>query len=655
MKQKIAALLTMGAAIGVLTACGGGGSLPDSIENSVSPASTVEAAPGRGVTATASAKALRNRVVDMQWTLERMEGSGGSDLVAANADCASSTMAFNDNLGKGKCVATILIPQDANPGLWRVSNTAVNEDGDMRNAAFSLRVVEAPQTGFILHVPTVPIVYSLGELATIHAHVSTPTQLGLNPLVHYEWEQLSGPSVALTGANTRTVTFAPTTPGEYEFKVTAETTINGILDRESRTTVVIVRDPVLDRFVLSAGEAQVVHPESPVFLNGLLVGNEQLFLPSVQFEWRQISGPSVFLSNANSMTASFIPAAAGNFVFELTATTTQYGETFVTVAQTQVLVVEPEEELPEPPAPDLTAFTVSTAPAPVTALVNATVNIPSTVTFPADVTATNVVRQWTQNAGPTASIANANSDTMTFVPVLPGQYSFVVTVTATINGEEVTRTNTAVVIVEDPNVGSPVVSAGDAQVVDAGAGASVSLNGSVTYPAGMGPDAPASFMWSQVAGPSSIIYNGTTATPSVLLQEPGTYTYFLTVDGVYAGQPFSKTAHTAVLVVAGDPAPSGEPIVSAGAPQVIEGGEPTTVTLAATVTFPQGVSPDTPPTYTWTQVAGPGSILHNDRTLTAYVVLETVGTYTYQFEVSGTINGVPFTKTATTAVHVTAP
>ncbi|MGH9991467.1 MAG: PKD domain-containing protein [Nitrososphaera sp.] len=126
----------------------------------------------------------------------------------------------------------------------------------------------------------------------------------------YSWTQNRGPLVVVTGANTAALSFnAP--------EVSSNTTLSfqlAVTDDEGRnayeTVLVVVRNlpeetvsgPAL---VLSAGlDDQIVDEGSLVVLNGSLVdstGNG-----SYVFNWKQVIGPEVTLSNPAALNASFI-------------------------------------------------------------------------------------------------------------------------------------------------------------------------------------------------------------------------------------------------------------------------------------------------------------------------------------------------------------
>jgi hypothetical protein len=349
--------------------------------------------------------------------------------------------------------------------------------------------------------------------------------------------------------------FIPRETGEYNFELSARTSSYGQEFTETAQTVVLVVDqeeevpdgppppPDTSSFSVSASGGTGGLGEI-IALSSTATFPEDTAVTNVTRSWTQIGGPTTSIMNANSAQASFIPTEAGQYAFMITVNARINGEEHSRSNTVVVTVAAPEQ----PPGPDLSGFQVSTAPAPVAAQINTQVSIPSTFTTPTGAAATNVRYQWTQIGGPTAQIANANSHTMTYVPDSPGQYSFLVTVSANMAGQEMTRTNTAVVIVEDPVVGHPIVSAGNAQAIDASLGAPVMLSGTVTYPPGRTVTETPTYLWTQVAGPGTIIYNGSTLNASVLLQTPGTYAFTLTVTGEIDGVPFTRTANTAVLV-----------------------------------------------------------------------------------------------------------
>lgn len=125
----------------------------------------------------------------------------------------------------------------------------------------------------------------------------------------YSWNQLSGTSVALNGADTVTPSFiAPASPATLVF----ELTVDGEGGPSSDTVMITVLDstpsPIAD-----AGPDQSVQQGALV----TLVGSSTGIVTS--YQWQQITGTPVQLSNSDTSTATFrFPTQQATLTFQLT-------------------------------------------------------------------------------------------------------------------------------------------------------------------------------------------------------------------------------------------------------------------------------------------------------------------------------------------------
>lgn len=159
--------------------------------------------------------------------------------------------------------------------------------------------------------------------------------------VNVRWVQTGGPGVTLFGQNTLQAEFLPTQAGEYQFELRGSRADNEA-DTRSDTTLVAVYStydsPVAPVFAVSAGDAQVVGPAAPVVLTGEVVQGTPA-ADNVTYQWSQMSGPAVTLSNDNTIRASFIAPEPNLYTFMLAVTAG--GVTKTAVTSVQVLAVEP--------------------------------------------------------------------------------------------------------------------------------------------------------------------------------------------------------------------------------------------------------------------------------------------------------------------------
>lgn len=144
-----------------------------------------------------------------------------------------------------------------------------------------------------------------GTTVTLDGSASTGQDLS------FQWVQLAGPPVVLTGATTATPSFtAPLLAGGFGSQVlTFQLTVTrGNLSSSDTVDVAVVN--VNHAAVASAGGNQVVKEGSPVTLSGI-----NSFDPDgdpIAFQWTQVSGSPVTLNGADTAQATFTaPLLAG--------------------------------------------------------------------------------------------------------------------------------------------------------------------------------------------------------------------------------------------------------------------------------------------------------------------------------------------------------
>ena len=139
----------------------------------------------------------------------------------------------------------------------------------------------------------------------------------------YLWKQITGPSVNLSDPQTAQPTFtSPGVAGNKSISLTFELTVTdfgGLLDTD--TTVVNVtgeNDPP----TADAGPDQNVDEETTVTLDGSNSSDPDDGI--ALYQWKQIAGQSVSLSNPQSVQPTFLAPNVGtdgvSFIFELTVT-----------------------------------------------------------------------------------------------------------------------------------------------------------------------------------------------------------------------------------------------------------------------------------------------------------------------------------------------
>ncbi|MDF2066999.1 IPT/TIG domain protein [Bacillus sp. Cr_A10] len=157
----------------------------------------------------------------------------------------------------------------------------------------------------------IPVASNAGEDETV-IFGSTVTLNGSNStgvITSFSWTQLSGTPITLTGSNTPTPTFiAPNSTTTLVFELTVEG--EGGQSRDTVNVSVIEFAPIP---IAIAGPDQTVSIGSVVTLVGNATGSV------TNYQWEQISGFPVQLTNANTSTATFtFPAQSTTLSFRLT-------------------------------------------------------------------------------------------------------------------------------------------------------------------------------------------------------------------------------------------------------------------------------------------------------------------------------------------------
>lgn len=159
----------------------------------------------------------------------------------------------------------------------------------------------------------IPVSANAGEDQSVIIDTSV-TLNGTNStgsITSFSWAQLSGTSVTLVEADTATPTFtAPSVPEPLIF----ELTVQGVGGPSTSTVQISVLD-FIPAPIANAGGNQTVQRGTVVQLTGSATGDV------TSFQWEQVAGTPVQLTNATTSTASFtFPTQSETLMFQLTAT-----------------------------------------------------------------------------------------------------------------------------------------------------------------------------------------------------------------------------------------------------------------------------------------------------------------------------------------------
>ena len=179
------------------------------------------------------------------------------------------------------------------------------------SSAGGSRIVPVTVNG--INNPPVAVTANAGtdQTVIINTQVSLNGTASTGPITGYQWSQVSGTAVTLSGANTATPSF--TAPNEIATLI-FELTVEGEGEPSSDTVTVEVIESAAAP-VANAGPNQIVQQGAVLSLVGSATGLVSSYL------WEQISGPAVQLSGANTQVATFtFPHQATSLTFRLTVT-----------------------------------------------------------------------------------------------------------------------------------------------------------------------------------------------------------------------------------------------------------------------------------------------------------------------------------------------
>jgi len=322
-------------------------------------------------------------------------------LNATASDADDDPLAYLWNQTGGPPVE-IRNPTDANasfvsdvPGLYSFSFTASDPFGDGAPAFVNVTVLNHR-----------PLAFAPAMIKSFRRDVVLLNGSGRDgdgDVLSFRWAQLSGPPVQLKDPRLPVASFTPAEMGNYTFGLVASDPYDES-DAAVATVAVKNRVPVAD-----AGKDLVAHRRETVLLNGSGCDGDGDML---NFSW---SGPENVgsLQNAGAARATFVPAQLGIFTFQLVVND---GHDSSAPSLVNVTVIN------RPPAAD--------AGPDGTADVNTTVQLPGSGS---DDDGDTLSFRWVQTGGPPVMLSGADLRVASFVPSVPGFYSFRLTVHDTID------------------------------------------------------------------------------------------------------------------------------------------------------------------------------------------------------------------------------
>lgn len=235
---------------------------------------------------------------------------------------------------------------------------------------------------------------------------------------------------------------------------------------------------------------------------------------------------------------------------------------------------------------------------------------------------------WSKQSGPTATLTNQATTSLTLNDLLEGVYIF--RLTATDNQGETGFSEVTITVV-DPSVNQlPVASAGGNKVLTLPTN-STNLNGSASDPDGT----ISSYSWVKVSGPAATLTNTSSAVLTLSGLAQGTFVFRLTVtdnDGA--------TDTDDAQVIVNPAAVNQQPTANAGPDKTLQ------LPTNATTLNGSGADPDgSINSYLWTKSSGPSATLTNANTPNLQLTNLVTGTYVFRLTVTDNAAGSGFDET----------
>lgn len=292
-------------------------------------------------------------------------------------------------------------------GTFRFRLTATDDDG--ATAFDEVEVVVEPET--VNQPPSA----NAGADQTIKLPVNTTEISGSGTdadgsISAYQWTKVSGPTVSLSGETTETIILTNLVEGNYIFRLTVSDD-EGALAEDLIEISVVPAGTNLSPSANAGSDRGLELPENSITLTGSVSDDD----PGLTILWEQLEGPPVTLSNANQAEVTVSGFVEGTFAFRLTVTDAGG----LTAVDEITVTVFAEADPLGPPV--------------VSAGDDVQIQLPvNSVSIPAEANAPDgliVAYQWTQLSGTVANIDRPDSSVLVLNQLIPGRYTFSVTVT----------------------------------------------------------------------------------------------------------------------------------------------------------------------------------------------------------------------------------
>ncbi|MFC1587979.1 Calx-beta domain-containing protein [Planctomycetota bacterium] len=429
-------------------------------------------------------------------------------------------------------------------------------------------------------------------------------------------------------------TFTPAEAGVYLFSL--QVTSSGQDSELAIVQVIVIDEGNVVPPSANAGIGQTVALNTQV----TLTGHESVDPDSdtaLTYDWEQISGPVVVLSNETVVQPTFTPAVAGRYVFALMVTDTLDDNLTSPFSLTAVAAFNGDVNTPPSADADLTGFQDLNG--------DDVINAEETFTLDgsdsSDAENDTLTYEWEQTDGPAMNPIQPDdtSQQVTYTPLAAGTYTFTLTVN---DGTIDSDADEIEVQVLPDNAEAPVAVAlannSSPLLIDMPVPAAIALSGADSTGNDGDTSAGLTFHWNQFLGPLAIIDDYETATASFTPSVSRTYGFLLTVTNA-SGCTATDEVYIAVSTydAALNPTGNSVPVLIIKVTKNPEPGHVVTINLARSYDNPDdpdGVEDELDGLIFYIrQIAGPPVILDYTNPYAPTFIPTVVGIYVFEIYV----------------------
>lgn len=405
----------------------------------------------------------------------------------------------------------------------------------------------------------------------------------------YHWTKVSGPNVTMEDSNKASLKLSGLVEGTYSFRLT-------VMDNKGATAsdeVELIIHPAPNVLpIANAGSHKTITlPTNAVDLIG---SGEDTDGEIVSYNWTKRSGPEATMSDTNKPTLKLNNLVEGIYIFKLD------------VKDNKGAIASDEVKVTVDPAPNQPPV-ANAGKDKLLHLPNNSIEIEGVGT---DVDGTIISYQWSKLAGPSVSIANAFTSTLSLSDLVAGVYTFKLTV---IDDKGAKASDEMTFVVNTP------------PVANAGRDKSLTLPQNSTYLSGAGSDIDGTivaYSWTKKSGPSAVMKNADTYLLLLNELKEGTYVFTLEVTDNRGAKAWDDVKLTVLS------APNLPPTVNAGKDRKIQ-LPANSLQLVGSASDPDGQIAS----YLWEKISGPRTTMTGSEEPTLKLSDLVEGTYHFRLTV----------------------